>query len=661
MLSQLIRAASAAAACDRHRALILLTSPPDGALSDFAALHQLPFIGAVHVADRADRITEILGSEFDILIHETHDHVDSGLLAALTGTIKAGGVLVLGLPFPHPENASTSSLSHFNRRFIRLLSEMVLRFPGKVQWLHGQITSDYLAQMSTLKRLGMRSDTISPEPVSSVTCPSLAWATAHQEQDTLLKSACDYLNDHPQGCIAITGRRGRGKSALLGQIANWLNEQNITFAVTAARQSALASLHRHSTGHCDFLAPPDAHRSGCQVLLVDEASSLPLSLLESFLETHQHVIYCSTVEGYENTGRAFAVRFIQLLKKRFAHALTLQPSAPWRWDAGDPLEYLIDTLLMGGNDKADHTLLPVSERNPVTSQTGSATVARSSPPGQHIRLLDRAALALDEAMLRQVYGLLRDTHYQTSATDLSHMLDAPDLQLWVLEEGGQAKAALMLVLEGGIDPCLHEAIVSKQRRLPHQLLPQLLAQSANEAKALMAIVGRVIRIAVAEPDRRRGLGSQLLHIVESATMTPEGHASGLGASFASDTVSVAFWQRNGYTRFHTGFRSNPRTGKPAVAVIKSHDPVLGSVMQLAVNIHDDNLRWIHGDPQESHYPGQDVELLRRFIKGQRSVHDTFAALSRLARQHNLPLQHKSPISRRRYEAILREAVNAAME
>ncbi len=258
MLTQLIRAATAAAACDRHRALILLTSPPDGALSDFAAMHQLPFIGAVHVADRADRITEILGSEFDILIHETHDHVDAGLLAALTGTIKAGGVLVLGLPFPHPENALTSSLSHFNRRFIRLLSEMVLRFPGKVQWLHRPLTSDSLAEMSTLKRLGMKSDTISPEQVSTVTSPSLSWATAHQEQDTLLKSACDYLNDHPHGCITITGRRGRGKSALLGQIACWLKTHHITFAVTAARQSALASLHRHSAVQCDFISPADA-------------------------------------------------------------------------------------------------------------------------------------------------------------------------------------------------------------------------------------------------------------------------------------------------------------------------------------------------------------------------------------------------------------------
>ncbi len=658
MLSQLISAAGATALRDRHRALIVLQTPPSGDLGVFAATRKLAFIGVRHVADRADRITEVLGSEFDILIHETHDDVDAGLLAALAGTVKAGGVLVLGLPFSLDRNETTSPISRFNQRFAQLLCDMPPQFPGKVLLLQQLPDSNSIEQKATFQQYSTPADAeLARQSPPSTTAPL---SSACQEQKMLLTGACDYLKTHPQGCITITGRRGRGKSALLGQIASWLNEQNITFAVTAARRAALASLHRHNSGPCDFLAPADAHRSGCQVLLVEEASSLPLSLLQSFLESHQHVIYCSTVEGYENAGRAFALRFGQLLKKRHAHALTLQPRTPWRWDAGDPLEHLIDTLLMGGHDEAHNTSLPVPESNPLAIQAHSNTDIRPSPSGCHIRLLDRAALALDEELLRQVYGLLRDTHYQTSAADLSHMLDAPDLQLWILEEGGQVKAALMLVLEGGIEPCLHEAIVSKQRRLPHQLLPQLLAQSANQTQALTAIVGRVIRIAVANPDRRRGLGSQLLHAVECATIIPGGQASGFGASFASDTVSIAFWRRNGYTRFHTGFRSNPRTGKPAIAVMKSRDPALQSVVQRAVTIHDDNLRWAHDDPQEPDSQLQDAELLRRFIKGQRSVHDTFAALSRLARQHKLPLQHSPPTSRRRYETVLREAVTAAL-
>ena len=661
MLTHLISAVSAAASTDRHRALIVLTTPPDEALGTFAATHELTFIGARHAADRADRITEVLGSEFDILVHETHVDVDAGLLAALGGTLKAGGVLILGLPFSLDPDATNSTISRFNQRFAQLLSDMLPIFPGKVLWLPRLSDCDCIAQDTILQQISMQRNVVQARESAPSITPLVHQITATQEQKTLLNRACDYLKNHPRGCITITGRRGRGKSALLGHIASWLNEQDVTFAVTAARQSALASLHRHSSGRCDFIAPADAHRSGCQVLLVDEASSLPLSLLESFLETHQHVIYCSTVEGYENAGRAFALRFDRLLRKRHGHALTLQPCAPWRWDAGDPLEYLIDTLLMGGDNKADHTPPPVPERNLVATRIHPGTDTSRSPPGQHIRWLDRAALALDEPLLRQVYGLLRDTHYQTSAADLSHMLDAPGLQLWILEEGGQVKAALMLVLEGGIDPSLHAAIVSKQRRLPHQLLPQLLAQSANQAQALTAIVGRVIRIAVANADRRRGLGSQLLHAVECATLTPGGHASGIGASFASDTSSVAFWQKNGYTRFHTGFRSNPRTGKTAIAVIKSQDPVLEPVVQMAVTIHDDNLRWRQDAPQEPDSRLQDAQLLRRFIKGQRSVHDTFAALSRLAQQHELPLRQNPDISRRKYEATLREAVAAALE
>ncbi len=87
----------------------------------------------------------MLGSEFDILIHETDELVDAGLLAALAGTVKAGGVLVLGLPFPLDLNEAASPISHFNQRFARLLSDMLLRFPAKVLRLKSFPDSDSIA------------------------------------------------------------------------------------------------------------------------------------------------------------------------------------------------------------------------------------------------------------------------------------------------------------------------------------------------------------------------------------------------------------------------------------------------------------------------------------------------------------------------------------
>ena len=654
-----VSARIAAASASGHRALILVQSPTDGALRSFANDCDVPFIAASHSSDRADRINDVLGSEFDILVHQTDEVVDAGLLAALAGTVRAGGVLILGLPrLPDVDRLSTS-YSPSSRRFSRLLSDMQSRFPDKVLFLNPwasnpgtapTASSCSLAEM--LAEVRMIQDRL---PVTGNADTPLHQTAASHEQDQLLQRCCDYLQHHRQGCITITGRRGRGKSALLGRIASWLKHQQITFAVTATRQSALASMQSHSGVTGNFVAAEVAHLSGCSVLLVDEASSLPLSLLERFLRTHAHVIYCTTVEGYESAGRAFAIRFHDVASQYHDHALSLKPCIPWRWNAGDPLEYLIDVLLLGSSDL---TADPPSQTTDSLKLLEQSPEKGSSPAALEIRLIDRASLAFDEVLLKEVYGLLHDTHYQTSTVDLSHLLDAPDLQLWVLEEGGHIQAALLMVMEGEIDPDLHEAIVSKQRRLPHQLLPQLLAQSADQSHALQAVYGRVIRIAVASSERRRGLGTQLLQAVERVMASSV--AGGLGASFASDDASIAFWQKNGYAQFHTGFRPNPRTGKPAIAVIKSFSPLLDPVVQTAVAIHADNQRWQSGSPDRSVSTCFDTPLLRRFAKGQRSMHDTHAALCRLARQHQLPLDKAPGISRRHHEAALRKAVAAIL-
>lgn len=670
LLLNSINAMSVAASASGHRALVLVQSPADGHLRAFANDCDIPFIAARHSSDRTDRIHDVLGSEFDILLHQTDEVVDVGLLAAVAGTVRAGGVLILAVPGLSDVGGSSTPGRPSSLRFSRLLFDMRSRFPDTVlfsgPWVTNPDTGSTAPFCSQADTLGHNLAHILADiqsiqarlAATRIAEPIRQPIAACHEQDRLLQLACNYLQHHQAGCITITGRRGRGKSALLGRIASWLEHQHITFAVTAARQSALVSMQTHNCGPGNFVAADAAHLSGCSVLLVDEASSLPLSLLERFLATHAYVIYCTTIEGYESAGRAFAIRFDGVASQYYDHALSLEPCIPWRWNSGDPLEHLIDALLLSSSDTTSR--LPPRPIDNLQPQQPSP-VTGPHLPGRKIRMLDRALLALDETLLRAVYGLLRDNHYQTSTVDLSHLLDAPDLQLWVLEEGGRIHAALLMVVEGEIDPELNEAIVSKQRRLPHQLLPQLLAQTADQADALQAVYGRVIRIAVASGERRRGLGTRLLKAVEGVLTSSANPAGCFGASFASDAASIAFWQKNGYMQFHTGFKTNPRTGKPAIAVIKSICASLDPVVQTAVDIHADNQRWRSGSPDRSDATCLDATLLHRFARGQRSMHDTYAALCRLATRHDLPLHQASGVSRRQYEAALRKAVTAILK
>lgn len=652
-----------------HRLLLIVESAPAEWLQQYAASQAIKFVASINNTDRADRISALLGCEFDTLIHELATPVDAGLLAALAGTVKSEGILILGLPFPvcpptsdsvatarfdtlvSTEQCSLDSTttSRFNQRFARLIREFEAASPSNVCIV---CFTDSLPVQAVNPRI------TTSLPDSTQPLPLPLNTNRQQEQNELFTQACDYLAQHNQGCITITGKRGRGKSVLLTRVSNWLNERSVKHLITAGNRSALASYRKHSTSQVqDYLPPAKICASSNQVLLIDEAGNLPIDVLTQLLNSHPCVIFCTTVEGYESAGRAFDVRFLKQIEQLYPNFLQLQPHCSWRWYAHDPIEQLMNQLLLSD---ASYPTTVHQDPAPYT-------------PSVHVRQLDRQQLTNNETTLKAVFGLLRETHYQTSVLDLQHLMDGANVQLWVLELGAPRKLAAVVVLslEGKIDISLHDAIVCKRRRLPHQLLPQLLAQMANQAEALNEYYARIIRISVAPMVRRSGLGSHLIQHIDSqlknTPITP--CIQTLGASFASDTVSLAFWQANGFTEFHRGFRHNPRTGKQAVAVIKTGNTTVHCVVKRAAAIHQDNQGWrgsaTTDKPMIKNTQPQtellDNELLRRFSLGQRSANDTYAALARLDQQHSISLNANANTSQRAHESQLRKAVTILLD
>jgi len=243
-------------------------------------------------------------------------------------------------------------------------------------------------------------------------------------------------------------------------------------------------------------------------------------------------------------------------------------------------------------------------------------------------------------------------------------LDGDSLQLWVLESAarGNLLALALITLETPLPSELHTDIVNKRRRLPHHLLPQLMAQSANTVSALEHSYARVIRISVSERHRRLGLGSALLSLIEENLLSAENDTAvdAIGASFANEISSHSFWKANDYTVFHEGFRKNPRTGKHAVAVLKTLDQDLTMVLKKAQDIYLDNTA--HSDKDttaisptiEKTAERFDNEILRQFALGHRSLHDSQAAVHRYAHANNVSIVQEQGVTRKTYEATLRQ-------
>ncbi len=638
----------------------MIDEVPANTLKSLALSADATFVAAHENADRSDRIAAVLGREFDLLVHQTGDTVDAGLLAALAGTVRAGGLLVLGIPFALDAarcGGSTAAQDRFEQRMARHLLSSAHRYREKIRVIKAtDLSSHDFHSLVAHARKYPQQDSARP---TDLPARHRTLDAAASQQDDILADAVRHLQQEPRGCITITGRRGRGKSALLGRIAHNLQQQAVSVAVTAARRSAVQGVEKHAEG-IHFVPAQDAVRSGCQVLLVDEAASLPVDTLTAYLQQHEHVIYATTVEGYEQAGRAFDIRFTAALEQQ-RDVLTLQPDIAWRWSPGDALEEFLDTLLLVRRPGSCHgESCSQQSESPQGLCRGPNKDSETVSASPVVRRLDRDELAQDDTLLSGVFSLLRENHYQTSASDIAHLLDGPDLQIWVLAEGSGIRAAMLLAIEGALDIDLHDAIVSKQRRLPHHLLPQLLAQSANRTEPLRSRMGRVIRIAVKPDCRRRGLGSRLLQEVTGSLARCSAPLSAIGASFAGDETNLAFWSANGFTRFHTGFRRNPRTGTQAVAVLKALDSDVDDALLEAARIHDDNHKWLQGlDPATADDP-VDVSLLQRFASAERSLMDTYAALSRLAMRYPLTLSPPAGVHRRQHEEALRALVQGVL-
>ena len=182
-----------------------------------------------------------------------------------------------------------------------------------------------------------------------------------------------------------------------------------------------------------------------------------------------------------------------------------------------------------------------------------------------IERLDRDRLAGDEAQLAEVFGLLVSAHYRTRPLDLRHLLDGPNLEVWIARLNGSVAAVALVAREGGFDAQLAERIGAGLTRPHGHLLPETLASHMGLVTAAGLSAIRVLRIAVHPAVQRQGLGSQMLD-----QLVAQGAARGFayaGGSFGADPGLVHFWRRAGFEPVRISARANAASGAHSVLML----------------------------------------------------------------------------------------------
>jgi len=512
------------------------------------------------------RFLDKLGTENDYVVF-VDENFNADALAALSGTLVAGGILFLIFA----EQPSTER-SNFQQRFFRYITDERYHQAHQIIYQHKLFTAPLTKTSESLTTVNKLS--------------ALNYQCATLEQVQAVDAIVKVVSGHRKRPLVLTADRGRGKSSALAiACANILlaeqrktnNTQLQRIVITAPDVQSLkvffhqlqlslptADLHQYklayASGSVEFI-PVDQLLTGTiespSLVLVDEAAAIPVYLLSKLLTRFHRMVFASTVHGYEGAGRGFTLKFKQILQKKCPQWRSLHIKQPIRWRENDPLEALIFDICLLNADLPDVSYGEVIPAHVVCKRVMVAELLQ------------------DEVLLVQVFSVLVTAHYQTKPSDLMILLDNASTHLLVaFADKKQLKVVgvVLLMAEGLVSNtavCASDidAVINSQRRLKNQFLPQALLTYCGITQAFEFSYFRIMRIAVHVELQQQNIGSFLLD--EVSKYAKVNGVDFVGSSFGANTQLMRFWLNNHFQIIRLGFTLDKASGEHSALMLKA--------------------------------------------------------------------------------------------
>jgi tRNA(Met) cytidine acetyltransferase len=487
----------------------------------------------------------VLGREFDAVIYDCFSGFDADAAGILGGTIRAGGLLVLVVPaveswpeFDDPQYArivaygdSKPGTSNYITRLIRVIS--------------GSPDCILIREKCDLPVLPQN------HPANQ------AGAINYADQEVAVAAIKKVVTGHRRRPVVLLADRGRGKSAALGiAAAQLLQGQTKRIGVTGSNRQSVDCVFKHARieglpneASIQFLAVDKLLESKAKIdlLLVDEAASIPVSMLKKLLDLYPRIAFASTVHGYEGTGRGFILQFKSLLDAHSRGWKSCVLKSPIRWAPEDPLEqFLFDALVLDAEPQypsIDHFV----------------------PSALEISAIAQSDLADNEALTRNIFGLLVQAHYRTRPFDLRHILDARNLRIFTIGKNQHILGVAVVALEGGFELNIARKIWANHTRPNGHLLPELLCAQLGLLEAAQLRFARIMRIVIHPEFHRQGIGKQLLSEISSSF---KGDVDLLGTTFSMSSTVLNFWLDSNYTPVRIGHTLSQNTGSHSCTLLR---------------------------------------------------------------------------------------------
>jgi len=513
-----------------------------------------------------------LGSESQAVVFaDSEFNIDA--LAALSGTIKAGGILFILFP----EKLSVikkNKKSLFLKRFIDKVEHIFL---SNIIEQDQELFSYEVTEKNTVCD-------VLPLNIPNILPLNCATQGQYQAVQSIIKVASGH-RDRP---LVLTADRGRGKSCALALACAQIVESTSLpqhIIVTAPHLKALDNFFKqlkyslpqakhlthsviHDNGIIEFLPIDNLlnQQVKASLLLVDEAAGIPVYLLTAVLKKYHRVVFSSTVHGYEGAGRGFTLKFQTILNNEYKTWYKQIINEPIRWAEDDPVEqFIFDVCLLNAQ-------LPQISSSEVDINKGQGDL--------DFRCLSGDFLLKNEDLLVQVFAVLVTAHYQTKPSDLKLLLDNQQVSVLCLFHQKKVISVALLMQEGSRNQQEILAVKNAKRRLRDQFLPQSLMTHCGIERAFDFDYLRVIRIAVHPDCQNRGVGTLFLSkIIEYAKSL---QVDFIGTSFGCNQQLLNFWLLSNFQLARIGFNKDAASGEHSALMLKALSQK-AAALQLNIN------------------------------------------------------------------------------
>lgn len=594
-----------------------------------------------------------LGTTFQGLVLDLVNDLRPNRVGILVGVVEGGGIIIFQAP---SWSSWDQQLTDFRKNllvpghdqpryvFIGWFKRKLLEHPENIFVVDLDNDSIISGQPTKLPAAGERKIVPPEEAEFPKELYSLALT---QDQVNAIKQA-EWLIEPPKKgrkkLLVITADRGRGKScaagiAMAGLAKALSGERPFRAVVTSPDLENTQSLmqlaerafkaegldvepvvdrgliagFRGKGIRIRYVSPDEVPEVDADLVIIDEASGLPVPLLHKIWRSHSRVLVASTVHGYEGAGRGFSVRFLgEVRQDPDTDLKEFEMSEPIRYSASDPVErWLFDVLLLDAEpaDLDDADLRDIREGRL-----------------QYLALEPEELFSKREDLLRQAFGIYVQAHYRNEPDDLALIADAPHYSIRAMAtSSGKVVSAALLAEEGGLDEELSNTLLNQDKTkgniIPDRVIKHLRVPPFGKLRGW-----RIVRIATHPKVQDRGVGSALLKgIYEEAVK--RGY-DWVGSGFGVNEKLVRFWARNGFQLIHISPDRNPVSGEFTVLVLK---PISEQAARLAATANREFKYKLLNSLQDT-YRGMEPDIAVAMLNATAPLRDDVPPMSKLRLQ-----------------------------